>query len=202
MELAEIFLDNILYWLLVIAFLGSLTYAAFVIKNEKKEALDNSQPLKFQHLIFDIPPWWGTILHEHDKIIFERTDTRYDWRATFVWAPYEEVGEGDKDLKQVFIELIREKNIFFDEINSVIHSPESFQDHPLIKSRQMEIVRVEGTATEKEIERVYYDAVLMRDHQKKGYLFAESRSSVLNGLVEGPYFEQVILNFRAQEEMN
>ena len=55
------------------------------------------------------------------------------------------------------------------------------------------MVRLEGTATQEQTERLYYDAFLVREIKSGHYLYAESKSSILNGLVEGPYFEEVML---------
>ena len=48
-------------------------------------------------------------------------------------------------------------------------------------------------------ERLYYDAFLIREIKSGFYLYAESKSSVLNGLVEGPYFEAVMTRMELLE---
>jgi hypothetical protein len=53
-----------------------------------------------------------------------------------------------------------------------------------------EIVRVEGKASQNVVDRIYYDIYIMRALNDQGYFIFESWSSVLNGLVEGPYFEE------------
>ena len=51
-------------------------------------------------------------------------------------------------------------------------------------------LRVEGKATEKVINRLYLDIYLFQ-YKEDAYFFI-SRSSVLNGIVEGPFFEEMI----------
>jgi hypothetical protein len=49
---------------------------------------------------------------------------------------------------------------------------------------------VEGKASQNVVDRIYYDIYIMRALNDDGYFIFESWSSVLNGLVEGPYFEE------------
>jgi hexokinase len=64
-----------------------------------------------------------------------------------------------------------------------------FRDSEIQREFQ-EVIRVEGKASQKVIERIYYDIYLTRRLNEPGYFIFESKSSVLNGLVEGPYFEE------------
>lgn len=192
----EIFKENIFGWVILLAVLLILIYTAFIIKNEKRSFLNQANKIKLRHFYFLIPSWWTQVGgDEQSGLIFERTDTRYDWQAIFVWANFQEVGHGPEDLRETLVELIEQKEIIFDADTSIIHNPSDFKDHPAVSSQRLELLRVEGTATEKQTERIYYDAVLIRDRQKQGYLFAQSKSSVLNGPIEGPFFEEVIQNF-------
>ena len=62
------------------------------------------------------------------------------------------------------------------------------------------MVRLEGTATADRAERLYYDAFLIRNLKTGSFLYAESKSSILNGLVEGPYFEAVMTGMELREQ--
>ena len=90
--------------------------------------------------------------------------------------------------------MIKDKNIVFDSDTSVIKNPSDFIGHQIFKDIEADMIRVEGTATQELQHRIYYDAFLIRDKVPKGFLFCESRSSILNGMLEGPFFEEVLLN--------
>ena len=56
-------------------------------------------------------------------------------------------------------------------------------------------VRVEGTCTEKKIYRFYYD-IMIGVLENDQTLWCQSKSSVLNGCVEGPFFEEALKNLK------
>lgn len=196
----EAFKENIFEWLFLVAILAILAYTAYVIKKEPESYKKNAKKQKLAHFNLHIPEWWGEIGGDQkNSLVYERTDTRYDWRATFIWVNFEDVGPGHEDLREVFVEMIQEKQIVFDPDTSIIMNPSDFQSNSAVQSGEVEMLRVEGTATQKETERIYYDAFLLRDFKNQGFLLAQSQSSVLNGLVEGPYFEEVMLNFEREQ---
>lgn len=177
-------------WLAFFLLIALGIYTMRVIKNEKKNYLENAKVINFKKFKLLVPSWWGEIPTEkNNEIAFKRLDTRYDWEARFIWI--EEKNE--KDIIELFKEKIQERHILFDEDSSVIHNPSDFREKDLISSGEFEMVRLEGTATADRAERLYYDAFLIRELETGYYLYAESRSSVLNGLVEGPYFEEVMI---------
>ena len=183
-------------WLFFFVVMALGVYTLRVIKNEKRNYLDNAQTIIFKNFVLLTPRWWTLIPTDSENIItFKRTDTRYDWEARFSWL--EEKSE--LDLIELFKEKIHARNILFDEENSVIHNPSDFLEKDLIKSGRFEMVRLEGTATADGMERMYYDAFLIRELTTGQYLYAESKSSILNGLVEGPYFEEVMLRLSLNE---
>lgn len=165
-------------------------YTMRVIKNEKRNYLENAQEIIFKSFKLTTPRWWSLVdTGSVDEICFKRLDTRYDWEARFIWN----TSPSDKDLIELFKEKIVERKILFDEENSVIHNPSDFVEKDLIKSGEYEMLRLEGTATADRQDRLYYDAFIVRHIKGGHYLYAESKSSILNGLVEGPYFEEVML---------
>lgn len=177
-------------WLAFFLLMGLGVYTMRVIKNEKKNYLENAQDIIFKNFKLITPRWWSLVdSGSEDEILFKRLDTRYDWEARFIWNN----SPSNKDIIELFKEKIQARNILFDEENSVIHNPTDFREKDLIKSGDYEMVRLEGTATADRAERLYYDAFLIRNLKTGHYMYAESKSSILNGLVEGPYFEEVML---------
>ena len=165
-------------------------YTMRVIKKEKSNYLENAQEIIFKNFKLITPRWWSLIdTQSDDEICFKRLDSRYDWEARFYWN----TSPSDKDLIELFKEKIYERKILFDEENSVIHNPSDFIEKDLIKSGEYEMLRLEGMATADGQDRLYYDAFIIRHIINGHYLYAESKSSILNGLVEGPYFEEVML---------
>ena len=75
-------------------------------------------------------------------------------------------------------------DVVFETDSRVLFRDSEIQEH------FQEIIRVEGKASENVVERIYYDIYIMRAQNDSGYFIFESKSSVLNGLVEGPYFEE------------
>ena len=47
-------------------------------------------------------------------------------------------------------------------------------------------------ATEDIENRIYLDIMIYKDIMQEDFLLCISRSSILNGMVEGPYFEEVL----------
>lgn len=183
-------------WLVFFILMGLGVYTMRVIKNEKRNYLANAQEIIFKNFLLITPKWWSLVpTQSESEICFKRLDTRYDWEARFMW--FEE--KSDKDIIELFKEKIVERKILFDEENSVIHNPSDFREKDLIQSGKYEMVRLEGTATADRMERLYYDAFIVRDLNLGHYLYAESKSSILNGLVEGPYFEEVMLRLKIVE---
>jgi hypothetical protein len=166
-------------WLFLILFLGALVYAAWVIKKEKKTFLDNPIPFQLGSFYLQIPKWWTLIEDRKNQLIFERRDTKYDWAATF--SLITEAAKVDS-LDKLLIDFVQKKKILFD--------PESSDINFKTNMANLELIEVGGTATEDGIDRIYYDIAIIRSKQE--IIICESRSSVLNGAVEGPYFEEVI----------
>lgn len=182
-----------LEWLTFFCLMGLGVYTMRVIKNEKRNYLENAREVRFKKFILLTPKWWGEgPTDSENEISFQRLDTRYDWEARFTWNE----SPSSKDIIELFKEKIVDRKILFDEENSVIHNPSDFTHKDLIASGLFEMVRLEGTATVDRYSRLYYDAFLIRELSTGHYLYAESKSSVLNGLVEGPYFEEVMLRLK------
>lgn len=187
--------DHWVSWVLLGLFLLSLLYTLIVVLEEKDSFLENAKDFSFRQFSFKIPSWWGLVKNEEDIIRWERTDTRYDWQATLKW---DAKLNKEISIEEDFKNRIEELEMVFDLDSSDILMPSDFKDRPEVKEGHIELVRIEGTATQKGTERCYLDAFLIRDHLRGGCLFATSLSSVLNGVVEGPYFEEMMLKMSWQ----
>jgi hypothetical protein len=182
-------LHSILEWLSLILLMCIGVYTMSVIKNEKKNYIKNAVPVEFRNFKLFIPSWWEVIPStSENEITFKRANVRLDWHAKIIWTPIPD----HRDLVEIFKEQIATRKILFDEENSIIYNPGDFQEGALVQSGLYEILRLEGTATEDDHERLYYDSYLIREKSSGQYLYAESRSAILTGLVEGPYFETVM----------
>ncbi|MFZ4714643.1 MAG: hypothetical protein ACOYL6_13060 [Bacteriovoracaceae bacterium] len=138
-----------------------------------------------------MPHWWSATIEETTKLRFERTDTRYDWYAIFTWKENPE----NLSLESLAQNWMNEQEIEIDPDRK--ETSENYCE--ALKENIEFFYRVEGTATEKESERIYYDLCFIKDKRFPQFFFAENKSSVLNGLVEGPYFEEVLKHL---ESMN
>lgn len=181
-------MDNYIYWSLLILALLFITYSAFIIKNEKAQAFENSITTVFGDVEFNLPKWWTKTRDEKEILIFERTDTTYDWSATFKELP---ASYSDLSLQDIFEKYATENEIIFDEQNAIIKTPSEIQSFKLIN---IDALRVEGTATQNIENRIYIDIVVYKNNSKA--FLIQSRSSILNGLLEGPFFEEMILNVK------
>jgi hypothetical protein len=182
----EIFSEHILGWLTVLALLGAGFYTMRIIGEEKSSFKDDSYQVTFGELVLMIPNWWSITSQTDHELRFERTDTRYDWYAVFKYVPNHE----GKDLPKLLEEKLDLEELEFDE--DVVFETDSrvlFRDSK-VQEHFQEMIRVEGKASQKIVDRVYYDVLITRAQNEAGYFIFESKSSVLNGLVEGPYFEE------------
>lgn len=182
----EIFTEHILSWVILIALIGGGFYTLKIIGEEKSSFKEDSYEVTFGQLKLMIPNWWSITSQSDHEIRFERTDTRYDWFAVFRYHPDHQ----GKDLPKLLEEKLNLEEMEFDE--DVVFETDSrvlFRDSR-VQEHFQEVIRVEGKGSQKVVERFYYDVYLMRAQNDPGYFLFESRSSVLNGLVEGPYFEE------------
>jgi hypothetical protein len=170
-------------WTAVVLLLGLGLYTVRVIRNEKINYIKEAREIHFHIFKFFVPKWWSSIeTGSENEICFKRLDTHYNWEARFHWL----ASSTETDLIKIFKNKIHDRKILFDEEETIIYDPTD------CLSGAFELVRLEGTATENQQERLYYDAFILREKKSGKFLYAESKSSVLNGLVEGPYFEEVM----------
>ena len=182
----EIFTEHFGEWLTLIILLGLAIYTLKIIGQEKSSFKQESYIVEFGDLSLMIPNWWSLTQQTDHLFKFERTDTRYDWYANYSYFSDHQ----NKTMPQLLEEKLNLEGIEFDM--DVVFETDSrvlFRDDK-IQEQFQEVIRVEGKASQNVVDRIYYDIYLMRRLEDKGYFIFESRSSVLNGLVEGPYFEE------------
>lgn len=184
--------DMIIEWGAVALFIGILIYTMIVVKEEKTAFKESAIPDDWDRYRFHRPSWWTDVSEKREELLkYERTDTRYEWWCEFWVSPKD---NKEMILAERMVEFLQEKQLEFDEVNSAILNVQDFQSHQLVKSGMAEMIRIEGTCTEKGIHRRYIDVFLVNDKKNDQFLWCFSMSSVLNGLVEGPYFEETVFN--------
>jgi hypothetical protein len=182
----EILSNHAFDWLVLATLIGLALYTLKIIGQEKSSFKQESYEVQFGDLALMIPNWWTLTSQTAEQLKFERTDTRYDWYALYTYIPKHE----GKDLPKLLEEKLNLEGIEFDM--DVVFETDSrvlFRDDR-IQEQFQEVIRVEGKASQRVVDRIYYDIYLMRRLNDEGYFIFESWSSVLNGLVEGPYFEE------------
>lgn len=173
-------------WVVLILLIVGAIYTMKVIGQEKSTFRNESYLVSFADLCLMIPNWWTITEQNEQSLKFERTDTRYDWYALFQYFPDHQ----DKTMPQLLEDKLNLEKIEFDE--DVVFETDSrviFRDSE-VQEKFQEVIRVEGKGSQDVIDRIYYDIYVMRGLEDKGYYIFESKSSVLNGALEGPYFEE------------
>ncbi len=171
----------------LVFFLGVILYTAVVIKEERDAYREHSLMYSLQDFTFFFPSWWKEVSRTQESIRFERRD----WFVQLTVVPYSSLS-----VLESMKNFIKERKLVFDKNNSNIFRPYSLRTRPEIEDGLLEVVRVEGTATQQGETRVYYDIFLFKDHRNNQCLLCESQSSVLSGMVEGPYFEEAMENYQ------
>jgi hypothetical protein len=184
----DLFTQHFFEWFILILVILGAIYTLKVIGEEKATFKDESYLVEFGNLQLMIPKWWSITEHNSQSIRFERTDTRYDWYAKFSYFP----NNNGKSIPQLLEEKLNLEEIEFDmDVVFETDSRVTFRDSE-IQNYFQEMTRVEGKGSKNVVDRIYYDIYIMKGLDDSGYFIFESMSSVLNGLLEGPYFEESI----------
>lgn len=172
-------------WLILITLLIAAFYTMQVIGQEKSTFREECYLVTFGALKLMIPQWWSITQQSETLLRFERTDTRYDWYAQFQYKDND-----PRPLPDILKDILDDQKIEFDpDVAFETDSRVLFRDSRVQEEFQ-EVVRVEGMASEDVENRIYYDIYLLRQLNTDNYFLFESKSSVLNGGIEGPYFEE------------
>ena len=161
----------------LILFLAALLYSAIVIIEEKKAVRENARSCQLPPFRFSIPSWWKRTPEGEKKILF----TSSDWQGIFHLLPPEE-----QSLEESLAQKIQGQQVVFDG-DTIIR-------HPMATNQSLRMARIEGTATEKGETRLYVDAFLAECQETQQRLYGESKSPVLSGSREGPWFEECLNN--------
>jgi hypothetical protein len=182
----NIFQQHFWDWVILLGLIGAAIYTMRIIGKEQTSFKDDCYQVQFGRLQLLIPRWWSIVEQTDHLIRFARTDTRYDWQASFSYLPEQH----QLPLTQLLEDKLNQQEIEFDlDVVFETDSRVLFRDSR-IQEHFQEVIRVEGKASQQVMDRIYYDIYLMRGLNEAGYFIFESKSSVLNGLVEGPYFEE------------
>mgnify|MGYP001146819228 CR=1 FL=1 len=192
----ENILNNLWDWAILAALLAGALYTLRIVRQESSDFIDESYLITFGRLSLPVPTWWSISKQEKGLIEFKRTDTRYDWYARFEFIP----GDVNVPLTDILHAKIEAEELDYDKNDVVIETEPShlFKDVET-QAHFVEVIRVEGKATQRIEERVYLDVYLFRHKAEGGHYICESRSSVLNGLVEGPFFEECLSQMKLEK---
>lgn len=175
---------NIIAWLFVFSILVLTIYTMIVVKKEVSDFLKESKKIIFNQFHIFTPKWWTIKSEDEQKIIFQRLDTHYDWNLEI--SLIELIDAPENWIENHF----EQENIVFDSDKRV-----TTKDLNSIKNKNLNLeffIRIDGTATKNQEERLYCDIVLLKDKRTKQYLLLKNISSVLNGIIEGPFFEEML----------
>ena len=159
----------------IILFLSALIYTAIVIAEEKRACQENARLFELRCFHFSTPSWWKNTSKEKGKILF----TSSNWQGIFHALPPDR-----QNLQKSLNQRIERQQIALD--------PDTTLYHPLAVKESVKISRIEGTATEKEDTRIYLDAFMIECLKTGQRLYGESKSSILGGSMEGPWFEECL----------
>jgi hypothetical protein len=189
-----IFTQHWLSWLIFFGIIGVLLYTLRTIDEEEELVDEEHQVFGIGNFQLKVPNWWTDNLTSStaQTISFERTDTSYEWFAEFTWFLKANIPEGGLDdfLRQN-MEL---EGMEFDLHEVVLTENDSYPHAEKFKDGTYQLYRIEGTATQNKTKRCYVDAFLLEDINKGEVLYGKSWSSILNGMLEGPYFEKALFN--------
>jgi hypothetical protein len=185
----DVVFNSPISWIIFIGIMLFLAFSMSKIKQEKLEYLDEAQNYQLAEFNLPIANWWTQLSDDPNELLFKRIDTHYDWYARF------SVYQTASTLNELFDQIIQEQNIQFDQEVIIETDARYLILDPITQNNIEQLIKAEGTASKDEIERIYLDLILLRTKSGKVYVF-ESTASVLNGGVEGPYFEEAIKNIK------
>lgn len=191
METLELFKTHPLAWVGLTLLIGYLIYMALKIRGEGEIIkLGEHQVFSIAGLQVKVPLWWAVREQYANRLEFHRADTHYEWFSRLVWISPEELKqEGAEEFLRHQLEA---EHLEFDKGEVGLYDKESYQRYKNIANGRYHIFRIEGTATQGVEKRCYIDCFILVDQQSGEGLFAYSWSSILNGMLEGPYFQLML----------
>jgi len=180
----EIFTEHLFSWSILTLILAYLVYTSIVIKEENLSYIENAKQINLQNYSFLVPSWWKNNKKTEDELTFIRSDQNYDWKSFFKIYEF-----NDEDLLEFYAERLKELTIFLDEKDSIVLDDQHLR-YKFKNISPNKIVHIESMGTENSERRIYLSSYIIQIENK--IILANSLSSVLNGMLEGPYFEQVV----------
>ncbi|MBP9673893.1 MAG: hypothetical protein KBD63_02265 [Bacteriovoracaceae bacterium] len=176
---------NILSWILTALFLSILIYTLKIIRAEKKNEIKLQNFFTLHSLSFKTPTWWELKLPDskHCKVFLKKEDATF--LGYFFWS------HENNSIDNILKNYLEKNNIIFDT-HEFIMSTDTKKFSASFAPHLQQALRYEGMATLNAEERIYCDIFVFHLKNEQGYYFFENRSSVLHGMVEGPYFEAVL----------
>ena len=170
-------------WLILLIGLCILIYTLKVIASEKSSYHEDGSWINWKFLVLFIPAWWSKI-EDQEELRFHRSDTHYDWYFSVQIIKQNcALSAKDNYLQQHQI-VLDEDCVHTKQASFVLKNPETLKE-------VLDFYRIESTATEKEQERIYLDCCWIKFRNEQ-IIQLISKSSVLNGGIEGPYAEEVL----------
>lgn len=187
-----IFIEHWFSWLVFISIILILIYTLRIVDSEEQIVDENHQIFGIGHFQIKVPNWWTDNLKSTStqSISFERTDTAYEWFAEFTW--FQKNNLPTAQLDDFLRENMQLDGMEFDLHEVQLSDKETYASASKVKDGTYQLYRIEGTATQEKTKRCYVDAFLLEDLKNGEVLYGKSWSSILNGMLEGPYFERVL----------
>ena len=186
-------LRNPMSWLILCSLIIALLYTALVVKNERSRYLKQGQWTVFGDYQLLIPPWWTPTLQSPQALSYARTDCPSDWHAHFERKScdpilqLQDIAQAECTRLQVqfdpqLVETIADARFVLNAKDRIPLAPSS--------------LRLTGPAGQFSTERCHLDLLVIKHRHCPYYDLFYSWSSILYGLVEGPYFDEVLRGLR------
>jgi hypothetical protein len=179
------FSQHFLDWAILAVLILLAIYTLIIIGSEGDTYEEDSREVSFFNLKMKVPNWWSEKEKLESSVNFHRADTFYEWEIKLSKI-------SSNDINKYLEDYITSEEIIYDEGETQIET--IAKNRILVEDTVTKIenfIWVEGTATEKINSRIFLELVLVQVSVDEVYFF-ENKSSVLNGAIEGPYFDELM----------
>ncbi len=189
-------INQIIQWIFVLILILFLLYISYKIKNEFKNYSQNKKLFKLRKFNFFVPSWWEPV-RNNNEIKFTSKSSQEVW-----YSSVEVIKSGDDDLppETILDKKIEKMKITFDHghitYKNELPGNTTYQE----ENNNLNFTFKEGTGTENDSRRIYLQiAIILHKKEPNYYVITKSLSPVLDGGVEGPYFEELIKSIHLPE---
>ncbi len=171
-------------WLFLFLFVIAMIYTAKIVSGEKTQFEQEGKWMQWQGLRLFIPSWWAQNTDFIESVRFFRADTHYDWYFDLSFVK-------ENNLEAAINHFYATEEILLDDL--AVQTTEKsylFSQKKFLQSVK-DVFRIESSGSQKEEDRIYLDATWIMLHDGR-LIQVISKSSVLNGGIEGPYAEEVL----------